>query len=421
MPKLTITCPKCKADFELTDSLAGPLVAATRAEMQAQVDAAESAARRAKMDADIAKMDADIARADIERDIEFKVSEKAKEIRLQEATKVQQSMKADFAREQEIAVQAQQEAEELRGKLAAAQQVQAEAVRKERELDEQRRELTLTIERGITAGISAAREAAKVESDYANHLKLLEKDTLLDSLQKKVDELSQKLSQGSQQTQGEVQELDLEQQLRTRFLHDEIGEVGKGVNGADVTQVVNSPSGARCGLILWESKRTKRWSDGWLAKLREDGRAAQADLLVLMTTALPDDISGADFGCIDGVWVCSPVTALSLAHALRATLLAVHNTKQVQAGMRTKSEEVYAYVTGPQFRHRVEALVEAFTTLQDDLAVEQKAMQRARAKRAAQIERVMTSTSGMFGDLQGIAGKALPEPEGLSLNAGGEA
>ena len=113
------------------------------------------------------------------------------------------------------------------------------------------------------------------------------------------------------------------------------------------------------------------------------------------------------------------MTALSLAHALRATLLAVHNTKQVQAGMRTKSEEVYAYVTGPQFRHRVEALVEAFTTLQDDLTSEQKAMQRAWAKRAAQIERVMTSTSGMFGDLQGIAGKALPEPEGLKLGAGG--
>jgi len=411
MSKLTITCPKCRADFELTDSLAGPLVAATRAEMQARVDAAESAARTAAMDASIAK-------ADIERDIEFKVSEKAKEIRLQEAAKVQQSMKADFAREQGIAVQAQQEAEELRSKLIVAQKAQAEAVRKERELDERERELNLTIETRISDATSTIRSSAMRESNEANRLKLLEKDTLLESLQKKIEDLNQKLTQGSQQTQGEIQELDLEQQLRARFPHDEISEVGKGVNGADVTQIVNAPSGTRCGLILWESKRTKSFSAGWLPKLREDGRQAGADLLVLVSTVLPGDLT-TTFGLVDGIWICKPDAAMTLVMALRMTLLAVHNTKQVQAGMRTKSEEVYQYVTGPQFRHRVEALVEAFTTLQDDLTAEQKAMQRAWAKRAAQIERVMTNTSGMFGDLQGIAGKALPEPEGLKLSAGG--
>ena len=410
MSKLTITCPKCRADFELTDSLAGPLVAATRAEMQARVDAAESAARTATMDADIAK-------ADIERDIEFKVSEKAKEIRLQEAAKVQQSMKADFAREQGIAVQAQQEAEELRSKLVVAQRAQAEAVRKARELDERERELDLTVETRISDATSTIRSSAMRESNEANRLKLLEKDTLLESLQKKVEDLNQKLTQGSQQTQGEIQELDLEQQLRTRFPQDVIGEVGKGVNGADVTQIVNAPSGVRCGLILWESKRTKNWSDKWLPKLREDGRVAQADLLVVVSQALPEEVE--TFNQIDNVWVCSPSVVIPLAVALRTTLLAVHNTKQVQAGMATTAEEVYSYVTGPQFRRRVEALVEAFTTMQEDLTAEQKAIQRQWAKRTAQIERMMISTSGMFGDLQGIAGKALPEPTGLSLTAGG--
>ena len=410
MSKLTITCPKCRADFELTDSLAGPLVAATRAEMQARVDAAESAARTATMDADIAK-------ADIERDIEFKVSEKAKEIRLQEAAKVQQSMKADFAREQGIAVQAQQEAEELRSKLVVAQRAQAEAVRKARELDERERELDLTVETRISDATSTIRSSAMRESNEANRLKLLEKDTLLESLQKKVEDLNQKLTQGSQQTQGEIQELDLEQQLRTRFPQDVIGEVGKGVNGADVTQIVNAPSGVRCGLILWESKRTKNWSDKWLPKLREDGRVAQADLLVVVSQALPEEVE--TFNQIDNVWVCSPSVVIPLAVALRTTLLAVHNTKQVQAGMATTAEEVYSYVTGPQFRRRVEALVEAFTTMQEDLTAEQKAIQRQWAKRTAQIERMMISTSGMFGDLQSIAGKALPEPTGLSLTAGG--
>ena len=138
---------------------------------------------------------------------------------------------------------------------------------------------------------------------------------------------------------------------------------------------------------------------------------------MIVSAALPEAVE--TFDCVDNVWVCSPKTALSVAVALRAALLGAHNVRQVQAGMKTKSEEVYAYVTGPQFKRRVEALVEAFTTMQEDLTAEQKATQRQWAKRSAQIERVLTSTSGMFGDMQGIAGKALPEPEGLAL-AGGE-
>jgi hypothetical protein len=190
-------------------------------------------------------------------------------------------------------------------------------------------------------------------------------------------------------------------------------EVGKGVNGADVTMLVTAPSGARCGVILFESKRTKNWSPGWLPKLREDGRAAQADLLVLVTQAMPKDVDG--FDCTDNVWVVQPRLAVALTVALRDGLLRVHATKQAQEGQLTKSEEVYSYVTGPQFKRRVEAIVESYTTMQEDLTAEQKAVQRQWAKRAAQIERVLTSTSGMFGDLQGIAGRALPAPAGLDL------
>jgi hypothetical protein len=306
----------------------------------------------------------------------------------------------------------------LREKLAEAQKAQAEALRKERELADRERELNLTIETRINQALTSERVHLQNEFSEANRLKLLEKDTLLESLQKKVEELNQKITQGSQQMQGEVQELDLEQQLRSKFPYDAVSEVAKGVNGADITQGVSAPSGAACGLILWESKRTKHWSDGWLVKLRDDGRKAHADALVIVSTALPEELGMSQFGCIDSVWVCSPVAAISVALALRAILLAVHNTRQVQAGMATKAEEVYGYVTGPQFKSRIEALVEAFTTMQEDLTAEQKAMQRQWAKRTAQIERVLTSTSGVFGDLQGIAGKALPEPVGLALPSG---
>ena len=396
-----VTCPKCGEVFALdVAALAGPLVEA--AKKQAAEDLA--AANRRADDA--------ITKARIEAAASGKVAAKA------EAAEEVQAARKEAENAASLAATAELDNSLLREKLAEAQKAQAEALRKERELDDRGRELELTIQKQVSEQVNAAASKAETAVDERYRLKLLEKDTLLESMQKKVEELNQKITQGSQQMQGEVQELDLEAKLRAAFPFDSITEVAKGVNGADCSQVVASSTGAHCGLILWESKRTKNWSDGWLPKLREDGRKAQADLLVIVSQALPEELSAASFGCIDNVWVCAPLLATTLALALRATLLAVHNTKQVQAGMLSKSEEVYAYVTGPQFRHRVEALVESFTAMNEDLAAEQKSMQRQWAKRATQIERILTSTTGMFGDLQGIAGKALPEPAGLALPGG---
>ena len=384
-----VTCPKCGASFALDAALAAPLEKQYKQQLKDSLAEADRDRERAVADAE--KIAAARARKES-----------------LEALKLAQDAAAD----------AERQAESLQTKLTIAQEAQAAALRKERELADKERELDLTIETRIYDATSTIRSSALRESDEANRLKLLEKDTLLQQLETKVADLQTKLTQGSQQSQGEVQELDLEQQLRAKFPHDQIGEVAKGVNGADITQEVMSPSGHHTGLILWESKRTKRWSDGWLPKLRDDGRKAHADLLVIVSAALPEEVES--FYCIDNVWVCSPQAAVPMAMALRTTLLAVHNVKQTQAGMATKAESVYSYVTGPQFKHRVEALVEAFTTMQEELTAEQKATQRQWAKRAVQIERVLTSTSGMFGDLQGIAGsKALPEPSGLSLSDGG--
>ena len=396
----TVKCPKCGTLIPITEALAGPLLEATRSEMQTRIDVAILQATEATQKA-AAKA------ASIEEEIISRM-------------KVQRAQ-ADMLAKQEAREQidaAQQEAEALRTKLAVAQQAQAEALRKERELFDRERELELTIERRISDETVTIRAAAQNSAEDAWKLKLIEKDTLLESMSKKIEELKQKAEQGSQQMQGEAQELELETVLRTVFPFDVIGEVGKGVTGADITQEVHALSGAVCGSILYESKRTKNWSPSWLSKFREDGRKAHADILVLVSTALPEEV--VTFGNIDNVWVCAPAVALPLATVLRASLLSVHATKQAQDGMKTKSEEVYAYVTGPQFRHRVEALAEAFTTMQEDLVAEQKAVARQWAKRSTQIERVLTSTSGMFGDLQGIAGKALPEPEGLALPGGGE-
>jgi hypothetical protein len=399
MQEPTIICPKCKTEIKLTETLAGPLLEATK--KQAAEDLAAANKRAETIAASVGEA--------VAREHNATKAAAITEARA-DAYQAIEDAKAT-ARLAELRASA------LSGKLQEAQQAQAAAVKREGELADKERELNLTIEREIAARTFTIRDHAIKESDEANRLRLLEKDTLLQSLETKVAELTQKITQGSQQLQGEVQELDLEARLRSAFPHDVIEEVGKGVNGADCAQTVQSPTGALCGLILYESKRTKNWSPGWLPKLREDGRKAGADLLVIVSQALPEEVE--TFNQIDNVWICSPSVVLPLAVALRATLLAVHNVKQVQAGMATTAEEVYSYVTGPQFRRRVEALVEAFTTMQEDLTAEQKATQRQWAKRVAQIERVLTSTSGMFGDLQGIAGKALPAPVGLSLGEGG--
>jgi len=175
---------------------------------------------------------------------------------------------------------------------------------------------------------------------------------------------------------------------------------------------VVGPAGMRCGTMLWESKRTKNWSDGWLTKLREDQREAKAELSIIVTQVLPKGVE--TFEYIDGIWVTHPRSALPVAMAMRQSLIEVAAARKATEGQQTKTEMVYDYLTGPHFRRRVEAIVEAFSSMQEDLDKEKKAIIKQWAKRAEQIERVMQGTVGMYGDLQGIAGKTLKEIEGIS-------
>ena len=210
-------------------------------------------------------------------------------------------------------------------------------------------------------------------------------------------------------------ELEVENLLRTKFPRDTIEPVPKGEYGGDVIQRVIGPLGQTCGTILWESKRTKNWSDGWLTKLREDQRAAKAELAVIVSQALPKEVQ--TFDMIDGVWVTHPRAMLPVAVALRHTLIEVTCARQATEGQQTKMDMIYQYLTGPRFRQRVQAIVEAFSSMQEDLDKEKKAILKQWAKREEQIARVMQATVGMYGDLQGIAGKTLKEIEGLELLA----
>jgi len=419
MTEPTITCPNCKTEIRLTESLAAPLIAATKRQFEQQLS---------QKDEEIAKREQGIRDkeklvAEAKRNLDAQVADQVAAQLKSERTRVieEESKKAKQAAANELESKARelldlQEVLKARdAKLAEAQQAQAELIKKQRELDDAKRELELTVEKRVQEGLGDVREKAKREAEEGLKLKVMEKDQTIASMQQKIEELKQKAEQGSQQIQGEVQELELENLLRVKFPFDTIEPVPKGEFGGDVLQRVISQSGQASGTILWESKRTKNWSDGWLTKLREDQRTAKAEISVLRSRVLPKGVES--FDVVDGVWVASPRAAIPVATVLRHTLLQVSMARQVSEGQQTKTEMIYQYLTGPRFRHRVEAIVEAFSTMQEDLDKERKAIMKQWAKREEQIERVMGATVGMYGDLQGIAGKSLQEIDGLELKS----
>ena len=242
-------------------------------------------------------------------------------------------------------------------------------------------------------------------------LQVRDKDEAIQVLRRQIDELRRKAEQGSQQAQGEVLETQIEQQLRARFPMDEIQPVPKGQFGGDLLHTVRDAAGQPCGTILWEFKRTQNWSQGWLAKLRGDQRAAGAELAVLASQTLPRDLSLFDH--VEGVWVSSLACTLPVAVALRQALIELARVRRAGEGEQTKAQEVYSYLTGPQFRHRVETIAEKFTDMRADLDQERKFIERQWAKREKQLELVLKASEGINGDLQAIAGRTLDAIDAL--------
>lgn len=413
MAEPTITCPSCSTEIKLTESLAAPLIRATRREFEARLAGKDEEIARRESDLSNQLSALEAQRNSLDRQVADRVRAERVLIVSEEAMKAQAAAAAELTSKTDEVAALQGRLLQQNEKLAAAQKEHAELLRKQRELDDARRELDLTVERRVQHSLSAVRQKARAEAEDGLKLKVTEKEQQIASMQKQIDELRRKSEQGSQQLQGEALELELEAILRARFPHDLIEPVGKGEFGGDIIHRVNTAAGHVCGALLWETKRTKNWSDGWLVKLRQDQRSAGAAIAVLVTTALPKQVD--TFAYIDGIWVTDFRSAVPLAIALRHSLVEIATARLVQEGRETKIDLVYQYLTGPRFRHRVEAIVEKFSEMQADLDRERRAMTRLWAKREAQIRGVVESTVGMYGDLQGIAGKALQEIDGLDL------
>jgi hypothetical protein len=402
-----VVCPKCSHQIPLTESIAAPLLEAERRKFQEKL--LERETEFARKSTELQKQQTDLAKAKegFEEQIKQRLETERQQVIATESRKAREQVANDLSAMKQQLAESQQLLEVRNLKLAEAQQAQADALRKQRELDEKTRELEITIEKRVQS--SQAELVAKARQDASDELKsqVSQKDAQIDSLGRTVEELKRKLEQGSQQTQGEAFELELESLLRGKFPLDLVEPVAKGEAGGDIVQTVNGQIGSPAGVILWELKNTKNWSDAWLAKLRDNKRTAKADVALIVSTALPKGIE--TFDLVDGVYVAHPRCALPVALTLRQGLLEVANTRTTQAGQQSKAEQVYQYLTGSRFKQRVEAIVERFTDMRDEIDKERKFMTKAWAKREAQLSAMVDSTVGMVGDLQGIVGQAMPE------------
>jgi len=422
----SLLCPKCGESIRLTESLAAPLVAATRARYeqqlrnQAEQFAAEKDAvavqqqanqrRAVELDAAAKQAEQRIASA-VQQQVEQQLSRDRKRIADQESARARQQVELELKTKQAEAKQQAERIQSLTQKLTAAQQAEANLLKQKRELEDKERELALNLQKGIAAGLEEVRTKALGEAQAKVDLKMQDRDNVITQLRDQITNLQRKAEQGSQQAQGESLELILENQLRAQFSSDLIEAVAKGEFGGDVLQHVRDHRGQLCGKILWESKRTKAWSDAWLPKLKNDQRAAHAELAVIVSQTMPKDVT--HFEQMEGIWVSSLSCVLPVASALRVSLIELAGLRRSSEGQETKAQQIYSYLTGPQFKHRVECIAEKFTELRRDLDAERKWMNKQWAKRDRELTTVLEATSGMYGDLQGIAGRSIEEIHSL--------
>lgn len=372
--------------------------------------------------------DLEVRETNAELDLEQKLATERAKVKAEAERVVEERMQRhsqqvldDLRRESDARVERiEKDLIEARKRAESGAQKEVELLRKEQELDDARRALALDTEKRLLE--ERQRIQKQSDAEAAQRIGLIQDQTRLREkeheektaqLQRTVDQLQQRLTQGAQQAQGEAQELVLKDILVEAFAEDCIEDVAKGVSGADLVQRVQTSTDGECGIILWESKRTQGWSAAWLEKLRDDQREIGAFCAVIVTQALPPGI--VKFGVVDGIWVCGWNYASALGAVLRAGMKDVHRARRSADGRDTKMHLLYDYLVGHEFRHRVQGVIESIVSMQEELGNEQRAYTRLWRKRAKTMNRALTQISSVYGDLQGIVGAKLEDITPLAL------
>lgn len=391
-----IICPHCQKQIPLTEALSHQLEEKIKTELESsfkkqqeedRIKAREYLTKKVAEEKALAQKEARVnAERIVRRDLELQMKDR------------------------------ENETEELKKQNRELQNQILELTKMLRQLKIDRDNDRLENQKKLFAEEEKIRTEAKTKAEEENHLKILEKEKQLNDALKVNDELKRKLQQGSMQNQGEVLELEIEDILKNEFPVDELKPIAKGIRGGDVLQIVHDPNGRPCGSILWEIKQTKNWTEGWITKLKEDQRNIKAELAVIVTEALPTEIK--NFGPKNGLWVTKRSEVIGLAHALRMNLIWVFRTKLASTGKNEKMESLYSYINSTEFSQRIEAIVDSFKSLQDDIEKEKRWFTGKWAKQEKNIRTVVDQTFGLHGDLQGIVGKTLAPIKSLELESG---
>lgn len=356
-------------------------------------------------------------RHQIEEEIGHELTSKHKkeleDVRKKTEEVIRRKIEEDIKTEQE---DLKRELSEKNKKLSEFRDQQLELMKQKRQLEEQKEEMKLEVEKRISEEKKEVEAAVTKRIDEEHRMKELEKEKIISDLKKALEDAQRKASQGSQQLQGEILELDLEEMLKHAFPFDTIEPVGKGVKGADIRHVVKSHRGSVCGVILWEFKRTKSWTESWVQKLKDDLRSEGANIPVIVSTQLPKTVTNG-LGLVDGVWVCSSEFILILATLLRDKLYEVAKEKFVQSQKGTKSELLYDFITGHEFQQQVQALAEVYQSMQLQILKERAAYEKMWKTREAQITRMVSSTVNIYGSIHGLVGASMPRVEGLEIES----
>ena len=387
-----LTCPDCGADIEISEALSAQI----RKDLESEF--------RSKLNQSNAELK--LARAQFEQELEKQLNAQEKKLR----TDTEKSVRDKLA----------VELNDMRARVAE-QEALVEKGRKEelalrkkaRELEEAQKQQELELQRKLDAERQALRNEVRKTFEEQHRIKDLEQKKKIEDLHKALEDAKRKAEQSSMERQGEVLELDIEQSLHLTFPVDTFEPVPKGVKGADLVHRVRNDVGRDSGVILWEVKNTKKWNDAWITKLKDDQVEVRANLSVLVSCAMPDDVE--QFAFKEGVWVCDPAYALALTSVLRQHLMEVGFVKLASVGKNKKMEALYQYLSGSEFRQKMETIVDTFTAMHTQLQREKRAMEKNWKEREKQIQRVLQNTAGMYGDFRGLIGATLPEIEQLEL------
>lgn len=402
----TVKCPNCKHEFQLGDAISSEIEGKIKARYLERFnkDQKEFAEKEKQVELQLEH---------IKKQQEEQDKIIAEKVKLQRAVLEQEAIKK-AAEDVDLRMKSmEKELQEKTQKIKDAQIKELELMQKEKAVIEREESLKLDLEKQMLERQREIEEKVKKMEAEKSDLKIKELEKKLSDQIELAETMRRKAEQGSMQLQGEVQELALEELLKSAFPFDTIEEVGKGVKGADCMQHVRNSQAQYCGKIIYESKRTKAFTNEWIEKLKTDMRAQQADIAVIVTETLPKDMD--NFGMKDGVWVCQFSDIKALAFLLRDSLVKIHGALSSQENKGDKMHLLYDYLTGNEFKQQIEAIVEGFVTLKDSIGKERLQMEKIWKEREKQLEKVLLNTTHFYGSVKGIAGNAIGDIKALEL------